>query len=505
MKSKLGLSSIFFLLTCFLLPTALSSTDRGIGGIRASSKQGKSFFLYKDYYALVIGVSNYQQWPKLPNAAKDAKEVAAKLKELGFNVELLLDPTSREMKKTLNEMIYKIGIEKNRAILLYYAGHGETETMADKAKMGYIIPKDCPLITQDPLGFATKAISMTEIESISLRIKSKHVLMLFDSCFSGSLFTLVRAVPDDITEKSALPVRQYITAGKEDEAVPDQSMFKRSFLIGLEGDADLTGDGYITGTELGMYLSEKVVNYSHRMQHPQYGKINNPNLDRGDFIFVPRKELQTKPIESGQKLLKAESAKKRIDVSKKTQRPVVISTLTGAHVAEIGFPEIGTRYVYKTVTGKKSYIRTYTVINDGVFDNKHVHRIAIEGKGKVDMYDKVSKNWIAQTADGKITRYAKPHEDLYRFPLYVGKKYKSRFLFSEKDRDKNINNSIEVKSFEKINVPAGTFEVFKLTGKRKGVKKTYWYSPELKIYVKKWEKHHKRGERTIELIEYRKL
>lgn len=38
-----------------------------------------------------------------------------------------------------------------------------------------------------------------------------------------------------------------------------------------------------------MYLSNKVVNYSHKRQHPQYGKINNPDLDRGDFIFVPSK------------------------------------------------------------------------------------------------------------------------------------------------------------------------------------------------------------------------
>jgi hypothetical protein len=36
-----------------------------------------------------------------------------------------------------------------------------------------------------------------------------------------------------------------------------------------------------------MHLQEKVVNYTRGGQHPQYGKINNPKLDRGDFIFVP--------------------------------------------------------------------------------------------------------------------------------------------------------------------------------------------------------------------------
>ena len=274
------------LLLPFLFSTShLPASTRGIHIV---SKKGQPLYLYKDYHALVVGISNYEWWPKLPNAANDAKEVAAKLKGMGFTVKLVLDPTSNQLETALTEMVYEMGIENHRALLFYYAGHGETETMADRTKLGYIIPKDCPLIKKNPKGFATHAISMKDIESASLRIRSKHVMMLFDSCFSGSLFALVRAVPDDITEKSTLPVRQYITAGREDEQVPDKSMFKRVFLLGLEGDADLTGDGYITGSELGMYLSDKVVNYTHRRQHPQYGKINNPDLDRGDFIFVPK-------------------------------------------------------------------------------------------------------------------------------------------------------------------------------------------------------------------------
>jgi hypothetical protein len=283
MKSLFRFLSVA-ILSFFILPALSFPATRGI---KVTDKHGQSLYLYKDYHALIVGISDYEWWPKLPNAADDAKEVAKKLKVLGFKVKLVLDPTYREMRTALNEMIYQMGNETSRALLFYYAGHGETETLADQTKMGYIIPKDCPLLEQNPMGFGTHAISMRDIESTSLRIKAKHVLMLFDSCFSGSLFALVRAVPTVITEKSALPVRQYITAGREDEQVPDKSMFKRCLLIGLEGDADLTGDGYITGSELGMYLSEKVVNYTHRRQHPQYGKINNPDLDRGDFIFEP--------------------------------------------------------------------------------------------------------------------------------------------------------------------------------------------------------------------------
>lgn len=297
-RSFIFLSFAAFLLHLFLA-LEVAAVSRGIRMISVvGSERGKRIELYEDYYALVIGVSDYERWPRLPNAVNDAKEVAQRLKSFGFHVKLVLDPTAGQLRTALNEMVYRMGRKENRALLFYYAGHGETEVLADNTRMGYIIPKDCPLLKRDPMGFAAHAVSMREIESVSLRIRAKHVLMLFDSCFSGAIFALVRAVPHAITEKSALPVRQYITAGREDEQVPDKSIFKRCLLIGLEGDADLTGDGFITGSELGMYLSDKVVNYTHRRQHPQYGKINNPDLDRGDFIFVPKKFRR---VESGGK------------------------------------------------------------------------------------------------------------------------------------------------------------------------------------------------------------
>lgn len=297
MKKKL-LSLLFILLIAMLF--ASSSIFATTRGIHIVSRQGQTVYLYKDYHALVMGISDYDYWPKLPNSVKDAKEVAEKLKAMGFQVKLVLNSTSEALRSVINDVVFLIGSEENRAILIYFAGHGETEILADKTRIGYIIPKDCPTLAKDPLAFSSKAISMREIELSALKIRSKHVLMVFDSCFSGTLFNLVRSIhPQAISEKSGLSVRQFITSGSENEAVPDNSMFKRCFLVGLEGDADLTDDGYVTGSELGMYLSEKVVNYTNSRQHPQYGKINNPNLDRGDFIFVPQK-LRERTLKRGE-------------------------------------------------------------------------------------------------------------------------------------------------------------------------------------------------------------
>ncbi len=280
---------VFFLavsilaISIFLAPR-LPATQRGV---RVTAKSGQSLYLYKDYRALVVGVGDYTKgWPDLPGAIKDAKEVAAVLKKHGFSVKLVLDPTSSGLKDALDDLAFTWGREKNRALLLYFAGHGETLELADGTELGYIIPSDCPLKSRDPRRFDRKAVSMKEIEALALKVKSKHLLMMFDSCFSGSLFSLTRAAPTDITEKSARPVRQFITAGEAGEQVPDRSVFKIVFLNGIKGDADLNDDGFVTGSELGMHLQDKVVNYSRGGQHPQYGKINNPRLDRGDFIFV---------------------------------------------------------------------------------------------------------------------------------------------------------------------------------------------------------------------------
>ncbi|HIF69589.1 MAG TPA: hypothetical protein EYQ29_09850, partial [Candidatus Lambdaproteobacteria bacterium] len=115
---------------------------------------------------------------------------------------------------------------------------------------------------------------------------AKHALFLFDACFSGSLFALSRAIPESINYKTAKPVRQFITSGSAEETVPDQSIFRSQFVAALEGEGDSNGDGYLSGTELGQFLQDSVVNYSKGAQHPQYGKIRNPNLDKGDFVFM---------------------------------------------------------------------------------------------------------------------------------------------------------------------------------------------------------------------------
>ena len=265
--------------------------NKGIVRIKARDRYGaeKMVSLYSaGYYALVVGCGDYQKgWQNLSYPVRDSHEVAGMLGKLGWEVDLLENPTGREFRTALNRVIVGPGKQKDRGILFWFSGHGHTLAEAGDTKLGYLVPSDAPNPYDDELGFMEKAVSMRDMETVARRIRSKHVLMLFDSCFSGSVFLAVKSAPSPyIEEKVSRPARQFITAGNEDEQVPDRSHFKTVFVQGIRDQyADRNRDGYVTGTEIGDYLQEQVINYSRKGQHPQFGKINDPKLDKGDFVF----------------------------------------------------------------------------------------------------------------------------------------------------------------------------------------------------------------------------
>ena len=201
---------------------------------------------------------------------------------------MLKNPDGDAFERRLNKLVTGHGRNTDLAILVWFSGHGHTIEEADGTRLGYLVPVDAPDPDKDLFGFLERAISMRRIETVSKQSRSKHVLMAFDSCFSGAIFQMVRSRPSPyIQEKVCHPVRQFITAGRENEQVPDKSVFKDVFIQGIkQGFADLNRDNYVTAEELGFYLQEKVTNYSRKTQHPQFGKINNPKLDKGDFVFV---------------------------------------------------------------------------------------------------------------------------------------------------------------------------------------------------------------------------
>ena len=281
---------VYIFLTASLLVALIVSTaapqKRGIVPVPIKDRSGKQVFLYQESHALLVGVSEYSEgWSNLPGVRKDLKEVQTALEQKGFNTIVVNNPTRNELRDSIENFINEYGQAVDNRLIFYFAGHGHTLKSSYGEEMGYFVPADAPNPSRDKSGFLTTSIDMQLIEVYSKQVQSKHALFLFDSCFSGSLFSLSRAIPENISYKTSKPVRQFITAGSADETVPDKSIFNDQFIRALNGEGDVDGDGYLTGVELGEFLNKTVINYTKGSQHPQYGKIRNPHLDKGDFVF----------------------------------------------------------------------------------------------------------------------------------------------------------------------------------------------------------------------------
>lgn len=273
-----------FIVLGFLFLSHPIFAGRGLRGVNITDKTGKQVVMYDGSYALLIGVSNYTAgWPDLESVPGEIQELESVLTKKGFHVETVMDPNYNQLKSAYEDFINKYGLDEDNRLLFYYSGHGHTRKAGKK---GYLVPVDAPDPQDDDKGFVRKALNMNQILTWARNIEAKHALFMFDSCFSGTIFkSRAKPVPKHISNLTSRPVRQFITAGSAGEEVPSKSIFTPSFIRGLEGEADIDLDGYITGTELGLYLYKKVLYYDSG-QTPQYGKIKDPELDEGDFVFI---------------------------------------------------------------------------------------------------------------------------------------------------------------------------------------------------------------------------
>ena len=252
---------------------------------RITDSKGREVIVYKESHALVIWAGNYQYWDKLKNIENEANDVKAALERQGFKVKIVANPTGDILNSEIKKFINSYGYQTDNRLVFYFAGHGVTR---QKTK-GYFVPIDAPdpaVNPQSEQDFLSLALSMEEVETWSKRIEAKHVLFVFDSCFSGTIFKQ----RSNFTKQSYIeaimnkPVREFLTAGDADQRVPAKSVFTPLFIRALEGKADLYEDGYITGNELGLYLRQNLGDYT-KEQTPQFGTIRDPELDQGDIVF----------------------------------------------------------------------------------------------------------------------------------------------------------------------------------------------------------------------------
>lgn len=237
---------------------------------------------YGTSWAVVIGINQYQKWPKLVYAVEDARAVAQRLSQLGFGKIITItdqDATQHNILRVLGDELYAKTQPEDR-VFIFFAGHGQTQELPHGDKMGYIIPVD-----GDRTHYYSTAISMRQLQDLSDRLRAKHIFYAMDSCFSGLLMRLRGVSGTDFASYTRAPVRQVLTAGSEGEEVVEikgHGLFTKALLTGLDGHADTDGDRYITASELYAFIAPRVLEASHNRQNPLFGRIDQ---GRGEFVF----------------------------------------------------------------------------------------------------------------------------------------------------------------------------------------------------------------------------
>jgi len=247
-----------------------------------------SLNLKGSYYALVIGINNYQYLDKLKTAEKDAIDVENILKSsYGFKTTLLVNEnaTRKNILLELNKFVKQLG--QDDKLLVYYAGHGYFDKEADKS---YWLPVDASGDEN------TEWIIADSITSNFKKISSKQILLVSDSCYSGTLarglmINNLKSENDRINYLNNLMTKEarVLISSGGDEPVADgggdgHSIFAKVFIDSLTQ----IDSNYFTAQELFInYIKEKVAGKSDQM--PQYNIIKNSGHNDGDFIFVRSK------------------------------------------------------------------------------------------------------------------------------------------------------------------------------------------------------------------------
>ena len=232
---------------------------------------------FGNYHALIIGINDYKELPVLKTAVNDAKAVAQVLQdEYGFKITLLLNPTRTEIIDALDKFRATMGSRDN--LLIYYAGHGWLDTEADR---GYWLPVDAKSDRR------SQWVSNVTITDTLKALQAKHVMVVADSCYSG---TLARSANvglrsgDYFKRMSKKTARVAMVSGGlepvADKGGGGHSPFAKAFIAALRDNREFVLDG----TQLFNKVRRPVMVAAD--QTPQYSDVKNAGHDGGDFLFV---------------------------------------------------------------------------------------------------------------------------------------------------------------------------------------------------------------------------
>jgi len=235
------------------------------------------------YRALVIGINDYKD-PKITNlktAVNDAKEFANLLQtRYGFKVTMLLD--RQATRQGIMDKMRELAANSlpDESILIYYAGHGDLDRVLND---GWWVPVDATG------GNPATYIDNNYVQRVMRGMKARHVLLVSDSCYSGTLFGESRSLPTVIDDRYYMNLyneksRWGMTSGNKtpvsDSGSEGHSIFAYQLIKALKKN----DQPYITTQEICGRIAPIIANNSE--QQPLCSPVRDSGDQGGGFVFV---------------------------------------------------------------------------------------------------------------------------------------------------------------------------------------------------------------------------
>ena len=232
-------------------------------------------------YLVTIGIDDYAHCEKLNNAVKDTRDIANVLFEkYNFKEKNHLKLENKEATKdNIIELFRKIKSKatKNDNVLIYYSGHGKL----NEDEESFWIPVEARENKEGDF------ISVDKLFRLIKVIQSHHILLILDSCFSGSM--LSASTSRSLNKNEIQPSRYGIASGRKQLVSDGQpgknSPFADSIIKKLKINSESLGASDLA--QAVMHLTKDATNQN---QVPLHGRMRIEGDKLGEFFFHPKEE-----------------------------------------------------------------------------------------------------------------------------------------------------------------------------------------------------------------------
>jgi hypothetical protein len=352
-------------------------------------------FTQGESHLFVIGINEYDHFPKLYNAVGDAKAVAQVLLDKyqfsSDHFHCLYDEqaTQGNILAELDRLSEQVDATDN--LLIYFSGHGEYK---DRLDIGYWLPVD-----GDPRNHGSY-ISFQYLQSYLRAIDSHHTVVIADSCYAGSIFT-VRSADEAKNRLESRRSRWLLTAGRnevvKDGKPGDHSPFAEAVLYNLRHN---TEERMRISTLFNTVIENVASNAS---QTPRGEALHGVGHMGGEFMFR-LKEVTGKVYEDN--LVVVNSGKNRSNQNDagggNMSEP---RTPTPPPVAEPdGFADLkALRNHLLLLLASDDFKKTFELLNKVIDDDSSVYNTLILQQGRYNSIQRDINNGLIDDNRARIT------------------------------------------------------------------------------------------------------